>query len=84
MRVSPKYMMLGGLFGAFITYTVIQSMSTLGPARATMLIVIAQLTVSWLVELMGMFGLEKGAFSVRKLAGLLVAAAGVIIFEWES
>ena len=49
-----------------------------------MLIVIAQLTVSWLVELMGMFGLEKGAFSVRKLAGLLVAAAGVIIFEWES
>lgn len=84
LKVSPKYMMLGGLFGAFITYTVIQSMSALGPAKATMLIVIAQLTVSWLVELMGMFGVDKGTFSVRKLLGLLVAVAGVVIFEWEN
>ena len=84
MKVSPKYMMLGGLFGAFITYTVIQSMSALGPAKATMLIVIAQLTVSWLVELMGMFGVDKGTFSVRRLLGLLVAVAGVVIFEWEN
>ena len=51
LRVSPKYMMLGGVFGAFITYTVIQSMSSLGPAKATMLIVIAQLMISWGVEL---------------------------------
>lgn len=83
-KVSPRYMLLGGVFGAFITYTVIQSMSALGPAKATMLIVIAQLTVSWLVELFGMFGLDKGAFSWRKLLGLLVAVAGVIIFEWET
>ena len=83
LRVSPKYMMLGGVFGAFITYTVIQSMSSLGPAKATMLIVIAQLTISWGVELMGLFGVEKGTFSVRKLLGLLVAVAGVVIFEWE-
>lgn len=83
-KVNPRYMMLGGVFGAFITYTVIQSMSALGPAKATMLIVIAQLTVSWGVELLGLFGLEKGDFSWRKLIGLLVAAAGVIVFEWES
>ena len=84
LKVSPKYVMLGGIFGAFITYTVIQSMSALGPARATMLIVIAQLTVSWLVELMGLFGVDKGAFSWRKLMGLLIAVAGVVIFEWEN
>lgn len=84
MKISPRYMMLGGIFGAFITYTVIQSMSSLGPAKATMLIVIAQLTVSWLVELMGMFGVDKGMFSWRKLLGLLVAVVGVVIFEWEN
>lgn len=84
MKISPRYMLLGGVFGAFITYTVIQSMSVLGPAKSTMLIVIAQLTVSWGVELLGMFGVEKGDFSFRKLAGLLVAVAGVILFEWES
>lgn len=83
-KVSPRYMLLGGLFGAFITYTVIQSMSALGPAKSTMLIVIAQLTVSWAVELFGMFGLDKGAFSWRKLIGLLVAVAGVVLFEWET
>lgn len=83
-KVSPRYMLLGGIFGAFITYTVIQSMSALGPAKATMLIVIAQLTISWLVELFGMFGMEKGDFSWRKFVGLLVAVAGVVIFEWEA
>ena len=84
LKVNPRYVMLGGIFGEFITYTVIQSMSALGPAKATMLIVIAQLTVSWLVELMGLFGVDKGAFSWRKLMGLLIAVAGVVIFEWEN
>ncbi len=83
-KVNPRYMMLGGVFGAFITYTVIQSMSALGPAKATMLIVIAQLTISWGVELLGIFGLEKGEFSWRKLIGLLIAVAGVVLFEWET
>ena len=84
LKVNPRYVMLGGIFGAFITYTVIQSMSALGPAKATMLIVIAPLTVSWLVELLGLFGVDKGAFSWRKLMGLLIAVAGVVIFEWEN
>ena len=56
VQVTPKYMLLGGVIGAFITYTVIQGMSALGPAKATMLIVIAQLTVSWGIELLCMFG----------------------------
>ncbi|MCC8139830.1 MAG: DMT family transporter [Lachnospiraceae bacterium] len=83
VRVTPKYMLLGGVFGAFITYTVIQGMSALGPARATMLIVIAQLAVSWGIELLGLFGVDKVEFSLRKLLGLLVAVVGVVVFEWE-
>lgn len=82
MKVSPKYMLLGGVFGAFITYTVIQAMSSLGPAKATMLIVIAQLCISWGVELIGWFGVEKADFSMRKLLGLLIAIGGVVLFEW--
>jgi len=30
-----------------------------------------------------MFGVEKADFSMRKLMGLLVAIAGVVLFEWE-
>ena len=37
-RVEPKYMLLGGAIGALITYTVIRSMASLGPARAAMLV----------------------------------------------
>ena len=43
LQVTPKYFLLGGVIGAFITFTVIKGMDALGPARAVMLIVIAQL-----------------------------------------
>ncbi len=80
-EIQDKYVLLGGAIGALITATVIRSMNTLGPAKAAMLIVIAQLTVAWLIELLGIFGVEKQQFSVRKLLGLLIAVAGVITFE---
>ena len=58
-QVEHKYTLLGGVLGAFITITVIKSMGNLGPAQATMLIVIAQLVLSYLVELFGMFGVDR-------------------------
>ncbi|MCI8744416.1 MAG: DMT family transporter [Lachnospiraceae bacterium] len=82
-QVSPKYMLLGGVIGAFITFTVIQSMNSLGPARAVMLIVISQLIVAYLIELFGMFGAEKAALEWRKLLGMAIAIAGVVLFKWE-
>ncbi|MGN1266744.1 MAG: DMT family transporter [Dorea sp.] len=61
-KVEPKYVLLGGVIGAGITWTVIKSMEQLGPAKATLLIVIAQLLVSYLIELLGMFGVDKEPF----------------------
>lgn len=82
-RVEHKYILLGGVIGAFITITVIQSMSALGPAKAAMLIVVAQLAVAYLIELMGMFGVERAGFQWRKLIGMAVAIVGIVIFKWE-
>lgn len=82
-KVEPKYMLLGGAIGAFITYTVIKSMEMLGPARAVMLIVIAQLIVAYVIELLGMFGVEKQPLEWRKILGMLVAIVGIVIFKWE-
>ena len=76
-------MLLGGAIGAFITYTVIKSMDMLGPAKAAMLIVIAQLIVAYLIELAGLFGVEKEPLVLRKVIGMAVALAGVILFKWE-
>lgn len=79
--VQPKYLLLGGVIGAFITMTVVKSMGDLGPAKATLLIVIAQLAVSYLIELFGLFGADKADFSWRKLLGMAIAVIGVIIFQ---
>ena len=82
-KVEPKYMLLGGTIGAFITYTVIKSMELLGPARAAMLIVVAQLFIAYVIELLGWFGVEKQPFEWRKVIGLAAIIAGIITFKWK-
>lgn len=82
-KVEHKYMLLGGVIGAFITFTVIKSMAGLGPARAILAIVVAQVLVGYLIELFGLFGVEKVSFSWTKLIGMLVAIAGIVIFKWD-
>lgn len=38
-------------------------MGSLGPAKAAMLIVISQLAVAYVIELFGLFGVEKWIFN---------------------
>lgn len=83
LMVQPRYMLLGGMIGAFITYTVIRGMDLLGPARAVMLIVVSQLLVAYVIELFGMFGVPKAEWEWRKAVGMAVAIVGVVIFKWE-
>ncbi len=82
-KIDNKYMLLGGVIGAFITYTVIKAMELLGPAKSVMLIVTAQVLIAYIIELMGIWGVEKVAFQWRKLIGLVIAIAGIITFKWE-
>lgn len=81
--VEPKYMLLGGVIGALITYTVIKSMDSLGPAKAVLLIVISQLTVAYGMELFGIFGVERQPFEWRKALGMGIAILGIITFHWK-
>lgn len=82
-QVDNKYTLLGGVIGAFITVTVIQSMGALGPARTAMLIVVSQLLIAYVIELMGLFGVEKAVFQWRKAVGMAVAIIGIVIFKWQ-
>ena len=81
MTVEPKYLLTGGIFGAFITFTVIMGMSSLGPAKAVMLIVAAQLIVAYLIEVFGWFVVEKVGFDWMKLLGTLLFLAGIVVFK---
>ena len=82
-EVQPKYVLLGGVIGAGITWTVIKSMAQLGPAKAALLIVMSQLIVAYLIELAGLFGVEKEPFSWRKVIGMGIALIGTAIFQWK-
>lgn len=82
-QVDHKYMLLGGVIGAFITLTVIISMKNLGPAQAVLLIVISQVVVAYLIELFGWFSVDRTGFQWSKLVGVLVAVAGLVIFKWK-
>ncbi|MDD3186712.1 MAG: DMT family transporter [Anaerostipes sp.] len=84
LKVEPKYLLLGGVMGAGITYTVIRSISSLGPAKSAMIIVAAQLIVSYLIELFGLFGIEKSQFQWTKLLGVVLFISGILIFKWKS
>lgn len=80
IHVTPKYILLGGVIGAFITITVIKSMEMLGPAKSVMLIVIMQIVSAYLIELFGLFGTEKMPFSWGKIIGAVISIIGIVIF----
>ncbi|XCP84348.1 DMT family transporter [Roseburia hominis] len=82
-KVEPKYVLLGGVIGAGITWTVIKSMEQLGPAKAALLIVISQLIVAYVIELLGLFGVDKEPLDWRKIGGMVLALIGVAIFQWK-
>ena len=82
-NVRPWYLLTGGIMGAFITITVVQSMGKLGPAQSVMIIVTSQVVIAYLIELFGLLGSEKADFSWRKLLGLVIAIVGILLFRWE-
>ena len=82
-KIDQKYMLLGGIMGAFITFTVIKSVDTLGPAVANMFIITAQLIVAYLIEIFGICGAKKVPFEWKKLIGLAFIITGIIIFKWN-
>lgn len=78
--VSEKIYLFGGVIGAFITYTVIKGISDLGPAYATMFILLAQLVVSYMIEVFGLFGTEKVSFEWIKFIGVALMISGIVVF----
>ncbi|MBQ8921145.1 MAG: DMT family transporter [Oscillospiraceae bacterium] len=79
--VQPRYLLLGGLFGALITGTVVFSISRLGTARAELVIVVAQLITAYGISVFGLLRSEQEPFSWGKLAALCTAHAGVIWYS---
>ena len=48
-----------------------------------MLIVISQLIIAYVIELFGMFGVDKQPLEWRKIIGMVIAIVGIVIFKWQ-
>jgi len=81
-QVQPKYALLGGVIGAFITYTVVRAMGSLGTAKAEITIVISQIAVAYIIELFGMFGSKRADFSWLKLLPRKKQQVEICVREW--
>lgn len=84
LKDANKLYLLAGVLGTVITFTVIQSMSSLGPAVAVATILVAQLVAAALINHFGWFGSEVvNASIIRQCIGVAVMIAGIIIFKWK-
>lgn len=81
LAVQPRYLLLGGIFGALITGTVVFSIGRLGTARAELVIVVSQLIAAYCISVFGWLGSEQEAFSWRRLLALAVSLAGVVLYS---
>ncbi|GMQ63597.1 DMT family transporter [Vallitalea maricola] len=83
LKIDSKWYLTGGILGAFIIFTVVKGMSSLGPAYAVMLILIAQLIIAYLIELFGLFGTEQVPFVWKKVIAVVIMIGGIILFKWD-
>lgn len=65
--VDRKYALLGGVIGAFITYTVVRSMSSLGTAKASLTIVVTQVAAAYLIDAFRTVRKRKVGFLMGKV-----------------
>mgnify|MGYP000061846215 CR=1 FL=1 len=75
----PWYYFVGGLLGASYIATVIFTVGTLGAGGITAATISAQLVTSILLDQFGAFGLERQPFTLTRLAGVVMLAAGTYL-----
>lgn len=83
IKEANKLYLLGGVLGVVITYTVMKSISGLGPTCGIGIILVAQLLAAALIEAFGLFGSEKLNFTLKEFIGIAIMVIGIIVFKWK-
>jgi transporter family-2 protein len=83
LKESNKLYLLGGILGVVITFTVIKSVSLMGPTCGIGIILISQLLAAALIDAFGLFGSERIRFSLNHFLGIAIMIVGIVIFKWN-
>lgn len=78
----PWWSVLGGLIGAVFVAGGAYLVPVTGAALFFVCLIAGQLVGAVIADTIGAFGLEPRALSARKLAGIALAFAGVLLVRW--
>jgi bacterial/archaeal transporter family-2 protein len=77
------YYLIGGLLGAVYVTTVLISVRTLGAGGVTAATIAGQLTLSVILDQLGILGLAQRGLTPARVAGVALLAAGVFLVVRE-
>ena len=73
------YYLIGGLLGAVYVTTVLITVKTLGAGAVTAATIAGQLTLSVILDRLGVLGLDKQGLSASRVAGVALLAMGTFL-----
>jgi transporter family-2 protein len=77
------YWILGGLGGAAIVVTTLVAVRELGAGGVTVAVIAGQLTLSVVLDRLGVLGLDERAVTWEKLVGIALLIAGTVLVVRE-
>ncbi len=80
---APWWSLLGGACGVAIVSASIVGVGSLGAGGVTAAVVAGQLTASVAIDRFGLFGVDKQAITLSKLAGIMLLLVGVALIVRE-
>jgi transporter family-2 protein len=83
LKEANKLYLLGGILGVVITFTVMKSVSAMGPSLGIGIILVSQLLTAALIDAFGLFGNEKMSLSLNHFLGIAIMITGIIIFKYN-
>ncbi|NUU62166.1 DMT family transporter [Paenibacillus agri] len=80
-KVKPLYL-LGGSFGAIVIFTEVTAIQMMGVTYTISALLIAQLFLTFLIDVRGWFGVKKLKLRVPHFIGIGMMIAGVVIMKF--
>ena len=75
----PRWLLLGGVLGAFYIWVAVTSVSVLGVLTTTTLLILGQITASIILDSTGAFGIAPRDISLPRIIAAAMVAGGVVL-----
>jgi transporter family-2 protein len=78
----PPLTLTGGVIGAFVVLAALMAAPRLGAATTVALFITGQLVMSLVIDHYGLLGVPEHALDLKRVLGVLLLVAGVVLIRW--